>query len=72
VNGLLAHVKIRVNCDKCPELTEALETQGYVKGEPEKHDTHPSIDDWCDSAGYFIHRKFPISRPVVSGLRGLS
>ena len=72
VNGLLAHEKMRVNCDKCPELTEALETQGYVKGEPEKFDSHPAIDDWCDSAGYFIHRKFPISRPVVSGLRGLS
>lgn len=72
VNGLFAHNRIGVNCDACPELVEALETQGYVKGEPEKFDDHPAADDWVDSAGYFLHRKFPISRPVVSGLRGVS
>ena len=72
VNGLLAHSNFGINCNACPELTDALEVQGYLKGEPEKFDSHPAVDDWNDSLGYFIHRKFPISRPVVSGLRGVA
>jgi len=47
-------------------LTNALESQGYDKaGEPEKFDNHPSIDDFCDSAGYFIAYKYPIIRPMT-------
>lgn len=66
VNGLLAHDRLMVNTDKCPELTNALEMQGYSeKGEPEKYVDHPAVDDWADSAGYFINRKYPINRPVV-------
>lgn len=64
-NGLLAHDRIKINSDKCQLLVDALESQGYdKKGEPEKFDVHPSIDDHLDSAGYFIHRKFPIIRPM--------
>lgn len=66
VNALLAHDKLSVNTDKCPNLTHALEAQGYdKKGDPEKFDTHPAIDDWVDGAGYFLHRKFPITRPLT-------
>lgn len=66
VNGLLAHDKLKVNTDKCPMLTDAMETQGYDKrGEPEKFDDHPSIDDWNDCAGYFIDRKFSLRRPIL-------
>jgi hypothetical protein len=65
-NALLAHDNIGVNTDKCPELTNALEVQGYTeKGEPEKFNEHPAIDDWVDSSGYFIHRRFAIKRPVA-------
>jgi hypothetical protein len=61
-NALLAHDRIGVNTDKCPNLTNALEVQGYTeKGEPEKFNDHPAIDDWTDSSGYFIHRRFPIN-----------
>ena len=61
VNRLLSHDQMAVNTDKCPELTHALETQGYTdKGEPEKFNEHPAVDDWVDGAGYFIHRRFPI------------
>lgn len=61
VNGLLAHERFKVNSDKCPELAYSLESQGYTdKGEPEKFADHPAIDDWNDSAGYFIHQRFPI------------
>lgn len=71
VNGLLAHDRIHINTDKCPNLTDALESQGYdVKGEPEKFDSHPSIDDWNDCAGYFLDRKFGIRRPIlVTGIK---
>lgn len=60
-NGLLAHDRLKVNTDKCPNLTNALETQGYdVKGEPEKWNDHPSIDDWADSSGYHLAYAYPI------------
>ena len=67
VNRLLSHDQMAVNTDKCPELTHALETQGYnEKGEPEKFNEHPAIDDWVDGAGYFIHRRFPILTGTTS------
>lgn len=64
-NALLAHDKIKVNVSRCPELTNALEVQGYTdKNEPEKFNEHPAIDDWNDASGYFIHRRFQILKPV--------
>lgn len=66
VNGLLSHNRLLVNTDKCPQLTFALESQGYTeKGEPEKFNDHPSIDDWTDASGYFIHRRYPINADVI-------
>jgi phage terminase large subunit len=65
VNALFAHDRIAVNTTRCPRLTDALESQGYdQKGEPEKFNDHPSIDDDTDAMGYFLHRKFPILRPI--------
>lgn len=65
VNALLSHETLLVNTDKCPELTFALESQGYDKnGDPEKFKYHPAIDDWVDCAGYFIHRKYPVRKPI--------
>ena len=71
VNGLLSHDKVSINTDKCPQLCDSLESQGYnTKGKPEKFDEHPSIDDWTDSAGYFLHRKWPVNKPVLAtGIR---
>ena len=64
-NSLLSHDHLQVNTDKCPQLTNALESQGYnTKGEPEKFAEHPSVDDWTDNAGYFINRRFPIIKPA--------
>lgn len=63
-NALLSHSRLKVNCSKCPEYATALETQGYdKKGDPEKFNEHPAIDDWNDGAGYFIHRRFEIRAP---------
>lgn len=65
VNSMLSHGRLRVNTAKCPRLTQALETQGYTdKGEPEKFNAHPAIDDWNDCLGYFISRCYPIIRPA--------
>lgn len=67
VNALLAHGKLSVNTDKCPNFTHALEVQGYTeRGEPEKFNDHPTIDDWVDAPGYFISRRWPVSRPVLN------
>lgn len=66
-NALFSHGAIGINSEKCPELTHALETQGYdKKGDPEKWADHPAIDDWNDSAGYFINRKFPVRKPITN------
>lgn len=65
-NALLAHNQFSINTDKCPNKTHALEVQGYNdKGEPEKFKEHPSIDDWNDSGGYFIHRRYPVLKPAL-------
>lgn len=67
LNKLLSHKQFKINTDKCPNTTHALETQGYDKqGKPEKFNQHPAIDDWNDSLGYFINRRYPIEKPVVN------
>jgi len=61
VNGLLSHNRLFINHAKCPETATALESQGYnERGEPEKFNTHPAIDDWNDSLGYCISFLYPI------------
>lgn len=50
--------RYRVNVDKCPKYTQALEQQTYDgHGKPDKtHDQdHPN-----DASGYFIWKKFPL------------
>jgi len=64
-NALLSHGRFSINTDACPEYTNSLQVQGYKNGKPEKFDTHPAIDDYNDGAGYFIHRKWPIDKPVI-------
>ena len=71
MNALFSHNRIAINTDKCPELTHALETQGYNdKNEPEKFNVHPAIDDHNDAAGYFIHQRFPLQRPSAAPRTG--
>jgi hypothetical protein len=69
VNAIMSNGRLMVNCLKCPNLADALESQGYDKnGDPEKYDKHPAVDDWVDSMGYFIHQRFPI-RTATGGPR---
>lgn len=63
VNGLLSHGRYLINTNKCPKGTEALEQQVFDKnGEPEKFSGAGTIDDYNDSMGYFIVRRFPLTK----------
>lgn len=56
--------RYRVNADKCPTYADCLEQQIWAaNGEPDKSqdNDHPN-----DAAGYFIHKEFPIVRPVTA------
>lgn len=73
VNGLLSHDRLSVNTNTCPNLTAALEAQGYTaKGEPEKWDKHPAHDDWADCFGYCIAYRYPVRSDGAGalGVRG--
>lgn len=69
-NVLFSHDRLKINTDKCQQLTNAIESQGYnARGEPEKFDKHPSIDDWVDGFGYFLAYKWPVRNAMVRPAR---
>jgi hypothetical protein len=50
----------KVNTDRCPVTTEALEQQAYDKnGEPDKKTGH---DHPNDAQGYFLVHRYPITK----------
>lgn len=56
--------RYRVNAEKCPTYADALEQQVWApNGEPDKtqDNDHPN-----DAAGYFIHKEYPIVKPVTA------
>lgn len=56
--------RLRVNVDRCPKLTAALEQQAYDdNGQPDKSS---GLDHPVDAIGYFIHWRFPASRSTAS------
>jgi phage terminase large subunit len=62
VQLLLSQNKLRINTKNCPRTTEALEQQVYDNnGQPEKFGGAATIDDWNDSLGYFLTRRFGIT-----------
>jgi hypothetical protein len=68
VNALIHNDKgdrrLRVNVDACPVFTECLEQQPYDQhGEPDKATGH---DHGNDAAGYFLHSRWPVTKPVVA------
>lgn len=67
LNKLIRGRELRVNTDRCPGLTEALEKQSYDKnGEPDKKS---GLDHVVDAAGYFVSYKFPIVKQTASFTR---
>jgi len=70
MNGLLSHDRFKINTNGCPNLTNALETQGYTeRGEPEKWSAHPAVDDWNDSCTYLCAFMFPVASRSVQRMR---
>jgi hypothetical protein len=67
VNALILNAKgerrLKVNVDACPTFSESLEQQPYDdNGEPDKSTGH---DHTNDAAGYFLHQRWPVIRPVT-------
>ena len=55
--------KLRVNTNKCPNLTTTLEQQIYDDfGQPDKK---AGLDHVGDAFGYFLVKRFPILRPKI-------
>lgn len=55
--------RYRVNADTCPTYADHLEQQVWAdNGEPDKKSGN---DHTNDAGGYYIHREFPIVKPVV-------
>lgn len=55
--------RYRVNADRCPAYSDCLEQQVWAaNGEPDKtqDNDHPN-----DAAGYFVHKEYPIVKPVI-------
>jgi hypothetical protein len=54
----------KINTDRCPKLTEALEQQAYdASGEPDKT---TGFDHPVDAVGYFMVDRFPIVKRAVT------
>lgn len=69
VNRLLAADGLLINDKKLERLIFSLQTQAYDKaGKPEKFTVHKegAVDDWLDSTGYFVARRFPIESQIKS------
>ena len=65
VNKMFFEGKLLVNV-LVHKLVFALQTQKYLEnGTPEKFNDHKNgaVDDWCDSLGYIVNRKFGIIKP---------
>ena len=55
--------RYRLNVEKCPTAAENLEQQAYnERGEPDKSN---DTDHTNDGIGYFVHREYPLRRPVT-------
>lgn len=68
MNAMLCNAKgerrYKVNTDKCPDYADCLEQQVWGdNGEPDKKSGN---DHKPDAGGYFIHFKYPISKPTAS------
>ena len=62
MNARLADGRLRVNVERCPQLTEALEQHAYDdKGEPDKTQGYDHI---TDALGYAVHYLMPLTAPA--------
>jgi phage terminase large subunit len=59
-------IGLRVNIEKCPQLTEGLEKQGWRDGLPDKTS---GVDHALDALGYFVFFKYPLVRKASATVR---
>lgn len=63
-NNLLSKNIFKVNTNKCPRLTKALEQHSYLEnGDPEKYNKAGSVDDYTDAGTYPLAYLYPINIP---------
>lgn len=67
MNGMILNAehkrRWKVNTDRCPKLTEALEQQAYDNnGDPDKTTGHDHVND---AQGYFISQRYPITKRSI-------
>lgn len=65
VNSALRTGLIKVNVRRCEKLAESLEQQVFNKITELPEKSKNSIDDINDAFGYFIHKKFPVTRQTI-------
>lgn len=63
VNRSLENGNLKINQQRCPFLTEALEQQTYKNNEPEKED---ELEHRLDALGYKCSYLFPVVKHIVS------
>lgn len=61
-NNLFDKQKVKVNTNKCPKFTEALEQHSYDEktGEPCKYSGGATVDDFTDGGTYYLAYEYPI------------
>ena len=72
VNRMFARDSILIN-DRLEKLSHSLQSHAYLEnGKPEKFNKHSggAIDDWNDALGYFINRKFGITKKQYTQIKG--
>jgi len=68
VQRLLYNNYFKINTNKCPESTDALEQQAYsrITGKPDKFSGAGTIDDRNDAMGYFVSYTYPIREKTIT------
>jgi hypothetical protein len=68
VNSAFKRGELRINTNRCPELTNALEQLAYdeVTGKPEKFGGPGTIDDYTDALRYLVWALKPLTKVTFS------
>lgn len=63
-NNLFDKQKVKVNINKCPKFTEALEQHSYDEktGEPCKYSGGATVDDFTDGGTYYLAYEYPMTQ----------
>jgi len=73
VNAALKKGQLKIDTNKCPRLTEAMEQLAYddVTGNPEKVSGPATIDDFTDALRYLVWALMPVSKVTFSSFNAV-